>query len=95
MVLLFYVDGCLLFSPSKDKIDGIYDSLQSGFNIEDDWEHNKYPIIEVYYRQNVSIHLRQPYITHRIINLIPGMDKSSDKSTSVVKPPIAKMRDLN
>ena len=33
MVLLFYVDDCLIFSPSKDKIDELYASLQENFKI--------------------------------------------------------------
>ena len=37
-----------------------------------------------------SIHLRQPYLTQIVINMIPGMDKSSAKPTPAVKPPLAK-----
>ena len=33
MVLLFYVDEFLMFSPSKDKIDGVYASIQAYINI--------------------------------------------------------------
>ena len=33
-VILFYVDDCLMFSPSKDKIDDVYTSLQADLNIE-------------------------------------------------------------
>ena len=42
MVPLFYVDDCLMFSPSKDKIEEVYASIQVYFNIEDDGELNKY-----------------------------------------------------
>ena len=42
MVLVFYVDDYLVFSPSKDKIDDIYSSLPEDLNIEDDRELNKY-----------------------------------------------------
>ena len=42
MVLLFYVDECLMLSPSKDEIDEVYISLQSYFKIEDDEDLNKY-----------------------------------------------------
>ena len=42
IVLLFYVDDCLMFISSKDKIDGIYASLQVYFKIEDDVDLNKY-----------------------------------------------------
>ena len=43
--ILFYVDDCLIFSPSKDKIDDIYAPLQVGFKIGDDEELNKYLVI--------------------------------------------------
>ena len=59
MVLLFYVSDCLMFSPSKDKIDDIYTSLQEYFKIEDDGELKKYLGIELYRLPDGSIHLRQ------------------------------------
>ena len=36
-----------MFSPSKDKIDEVYASLQSYLNIEDDGDINKYLGIEL------------------------------------------------
>ena len=36
MVPLFFVDGDLIFSPYKDKIDDVYAYLWQYFNIEDD-----------------------------------------------------------
>ena len=88
--LLFYVYDCLLFSPSKDKIDEVYASLQSNFNIEDDGELNKYIGIELDRRPYGSINIRQPYLTQRILNMIQQMDKSSAKPTPAVKPPPVK-----
>ena len=38
MVILFYVDHCLMFSPYKDKSNDIYASLWGYFQIEDDGE---------------------------------------------------------
>ena len=37
-----------------------------------------------------SINLKQPYLTQRILKMIPGMEKSRSKPTPTVKPPIAK-----
>ena len=62
-----------MFSTSKDKIDELYASLQADFKIEDDGEFNKYLGIELDRRPYGSIHLIQPYLTQRIINMIPGM----------------------
>ena len=33
MVPLFYVDDCLMLSPSKDKINELYASIQEDFKI--------------------------------------------------------------
>ena len=37
-----------MFSPSKDKIDGVYGSLQANPKIKYYVDINKYPIIELY-----------------------------------------------
>ena len=89
MVLLFYVDYCLMFSPYKDKLDEFYASLQEYFKIEDDVELNKYPEIDLEHHLDGSIHISQPYLTQRTL-VIPVMYKSSDKPTPAVKPPLAK-----
>ena len=85
-----FVDDYLMFSPSQDKIDDVYASLWEYYKIEDDGDLNKYLRIDLYHRPYGSIHISQPYLTQRIIKMIPGMDKSSAKTTPVVKPPLAK-----
>ena len=47
-------------------------------------------MIELYRHLDGSIHIRQRCLTKIILNMIPGMDKSSANPTHVVKPPIAK-----
>ena len=59
MVLLFYVDECLIFSPSKDRIDELYASIWLYFKIEYDGELNKYLEIELECRLDGSIHIMQ------------------------------------
>ena len=90
IVLLCYVDGCLVFSPSKDKIDEVYVSLQEDSNIEGDGNINNYLGMDLNRRPYGSINIRKTYLTRGILNIIPGMDKSSSKPTPVVKPPLAK-----
>ena len=63
MILLFYVDDCLMFSPCKDKFDELYASLQAYYKIEDDGELNKYLAIDLECRPGGSIHISQPYLT--------------------------------
>ena len=86
MVLLIYVDHCLIFSPYKNKIDDAYASHQENFNIEDDWVFKKIGM-DLDRQPYGSIHLRQPYLNQRIINMIPGMDKSITKMTHALNPP--------
>ena len=90
MSILFYVDDCLIFVPSRDKIDEVCASLQAYFKIEDDGELNKYLGIDLDRCPDGSIHLRKPYLTQRILNMIPGMDKSRANPTPVVKSPLVK-----
>ena len=73
MVLLFYVDDCLMFSHSKDKFYDVYASLQENSNIEDDKEINKYLGIHLDHIPDGSIRLSQPYLTQTIINMILDM----------------------
>ena len=90
MFLLFYVDDCLMFSPSKYKIDEVYASLQAYFKIEDDEDLNKYLVIDPGRRLYISIHIMQLYLIQIILNMISGMDKSITKPNPAVKTPLAK-----
>ena len=94
MFLLYYVDDCLMFSLSKNKIGEVYVSLQEYFKTEDDGYLNKYLGIDLDLRPDGSIHLSQPYLTNIILNMIPGMENSSAKPTPAVKPPQREMKEL-
>ena len=87
MLPIFCVDNCLISSPSEDKIDKLYASIQEIFKKEDDRDLNKYPGIELERHSDGSIYLRQPSQTQIILNMIPGMYKSSATPTPVIKPP--------
>ena len=91
MVPLFYVYYFLMFSPSKEKTDDLYASLQEYFKIKGDEELNKYIGIEKDRRPDLLIYIRQPYTTQRIINMIPGMDKSNANPTPATNPPLEKL----
>ena len=42
MILLNYVDYCLMFGTYKDKIYGVYNDINAHFKIEDNGEINKF-----------------------------------------------------
>ena len=90
MVLLFYVDFFLMFSTSKDKIEEVFTSLQTEFKIEDGGDLNKHLRIELDHRPDGSVHLSEPYLTQRIIDMITGMENSSTNPTPPVKPNLDK-----
>ena len=79
-----------MFRTSKDKMDDVYASLQAYLKIEYDGELNKYIVSDMDRLPYGSINLRQPYLTQRIINIIPWTDKSSAKPTPEVKTPLEK-----
>ena len=70
-----YLDHCIIFIPSEDKIDYIYASLQEYYKIEDDEDLNRYNEIYLAWSLDGSIHISQPYISQSFINMLPGMDK--------------------
>ena len=90
MILIFYVDYCLMFNTSMDKIDDAYASLQTYFKIEDDRYLNKYLGIELYHCPYGSIYLRRPNITQKKTNPIPGIKESSANPDPAVKPTLTK-----
>ena len=75
-----------MLGPYKDKIEEVYASLQTEFKTKGNGNLNKYLGIELDHRSDGSIHLRRPYLTQRIINMIPGIDNFSAKPTLAVKP---------
>ena len=46
-----------MFSTSKDEIDEVYDSLRAYFKIDDDWDINKYLVIDLDRLPNGSIYI--------------------------------------
>ena len=90
IVLLFYVDSFFMISLSKDKLDDLYAFLQEDFKIEYDRDLNKYIGIYLDGRSDGSIHMIRPYLAQRIINMIPGMYESSNKSDPAVNLPLSK-----
>ena len=76
-----------MFSPSRKRIDEVYASLWEDFKIEDNGELNNYIEVELDRRPHGSIHISQPYLIQRILKMIPGMERSSSKTTPVFNPP--------
>ena len=71
-------------------MDEVYAYLQAYFRIEDYGYLNNYLGIDMDRRPDVSIHIKQPYLTQIIFDMIPGIEKSSANTTPAVKPTQAK-----
>ena len=67
MVLLFYVDECLMFITPEDKFDELYASLKAYFKIKYDGYPNNYIEIDLDSRKDVSINIRHNDLTQRIL----------------------------
>ena len=69
IALLFYVENYV-----KDKIDAVYTSMKTYLKFEDDEALEKYLGIDLDWRPDGSIHLHQPFLTQKTINMIPVLD---------------------
>ena len=78
-----------MVSPSEDEIYEVYASHQTDSKIEYEGEIIQYLVMEMYRWPDGSIHLKQTYLTKSILNIIPDMEKSSNKTNP------AGMRNLN
>ena len=64
-----------MFSPFKGKIDKSCASLQEYFKIKYDEELDQYSGIELDHSFDISIHLRNHFLTQSIINIIAVIDQ--------------------
>ena len=87
-IILLYADNSLTCSTSKDTIGTVNSSLNNQLKIEDESEVYKYIGIDLDHLHDGTIYLHQPLLTQITIYLIPGMDKSSTKTTPEVNIPL-------
>ncbi len=93
MVLLTYVDDCIIISPSKESINHLIASMQSGpenFKLTDEGDVNKFLGIKITCLDDNSFELSQPFFIDQILNFL-GLCKNKFKtdanssSTSIAK----------
>ena len=73
MVLLTYVDDCIIISPSIENIDRLIKSMQQGrenFRLTDKGDVNKFLGIEIMKLDNNSFELSQPFLIDRILSFL-------------------------
>ena len=101
MVLLTYINDCIIISPSCDSIDRLIPSMQSGlenFKLTDKGVVNKYLGVEITRLNNNSFELSQPFLIDRILYFLGLCNNKFKTDANSTSTPIAKgllHRDLN
>ena len=83
IIVLFYVDDCLLFAQEQKDIDELIVSLQQDFNCTDKGEADRYLGVKIK-SEDRKMTLKQPQLIKRIIELLK-LTEANLKETQVVK----------
>ena len=88
MILISWVDDCLIFSRSKDLADELIASLQNSFTLTEEEDVSAYLGVEAKFcKETDTVTLSQPYLIKRIIEVMgASINEANTKST----PPVYK-----
>jgi hypothetical protein len=93
MVLLTYVDDCIIISPSRNSIDRLISSMQSGqenFKLTDEGGVNKFLGVKITRLDKNSFELSQPFLIDRILNFLGLCNNEFETDANSTSTPIAK-----
>ena len=94
MIILTYVDDCIIVGPSMDHIDSLVESMKTGkenFVLTDEGDINKFLGIEITQLDDKRFKVSQPFLIDRIVSFLNidtndyGMD-TNNKPKPVGKP---------
>ena len=94
MIIITYVDDCIVVGPSMKDVDGFVTSMKyvsKNFVLTDEGDINKFLGIEITQLDDKRFKISQPFLIDRIISFLNidtndyGMDTNA-KSTPVGKP---------
>ena len=88
IIVLCYVDNCLLFAQDKQLIDDLFALLKEDFLYTNKGEADRYLRVKIK-TEDRQMTLKQPQLTKRIIEIL-GLRDSNPKATPVVKPLLSK-----
>ena len=94
MIILTYVDNCIIVGPSMENINIFVDSMKNGnenFVLTHEGDINKFLGIEIIQLDDKRFKISQPYLTDRIISFLKTdandhKVETNTKSTPVGKP---------
>ena len=81
MIILTYVDNCIIVGPSMENINRFVDSMKKGdenFVLTDEGDINKFQEIEITQLNDKRFKISQPYLTDRIIYFL-NIDANNHK----------------
>eukprot|EP00957_Ditylum_brightwellii_P169816 12925695-Ditylum_brightwellii.AAC.1 len=79
LVIIVYVDDCLIFGNSKDEVDKIVEELGKRFDITDEVTNaEEYLGVKINLNKDGSFRMYQPHLMQRIIHTIPGMENANE-----------------
>ena len=93
MVLLTYVDDCIIISPSIKNIDRLVKSMQQGhenFKLTDEGDVNKFLGIEITKLDDHSFELSQPFLIDRILSFLGLCNNEFETDANSSSTPVAK-----
>jgi hypothetical protein len=101
MVLLTYVDDCIIISPSRNSIDCLISSMQSGpenFKLTNKGGVNKCLVVEITRLNDNSFEMSQPFRIDGILSFLSQCNNECETDANSMSTPVAKgllHRDLN
>ena len=93
MVLLTYVNNCIIISPSRDSIDCLISSMQSGpenFKLTNEGGVNNFLGVEITRLDDNSFELSQPFLINRILNFLGLCINEFETDANSTSTPVAK-----
>ena len=93
VIILIYVDDCIIFSRTKEGLDETISSIKKNFDITEEGDIEEYLGIQIDHESGF-MRMSQPNLINRIINAIPGMDKANPKPIPM-SPTLIMTKDIN
>jgi hypothetical protein len=93
MVLLTYVDDCIIISPCQASIDCLVTLMQNGpknFKLTDEGNVNKFLDVEITKLDDNTFELSQPFLINRILSFLGLCQNKFDTDANPSSTPVAK-----
>ena len=85
VILIIYVDDCLIFSKNKELADELIQQLRVNFTLTDEGSVESYLGVQVEFdKDKKTISLKQPYLIKRIISALKCTEHMTGKETPVL-----------